>query len=189
MKLANIAPVLCVFALASCTSAPVITPAAPLVYVNQNFGFDVPGYKYQQAEIPCDIQPHMVQSLIHAAAEKNIRLEAVSAPDKINNKDGIPLLAIDIVGLVLGGEGRQFGVKTDNELPAIIIKAAVFGNDAEKSFQVKAHSCAILTLNELTPSTNVLDLGTVATVCSATKKCVDQLSNDLVTWLAPLVKK
>src|SRR5688572_10412230 len=28
---------------------------APLVYINQNIGFNVKGYKYKQSEFPCDI--------------------------------------------------------------------------------------------------------------------------------------
>jgi hypothetical protein len=101
MKSLKFPLVVALVALSACSSTPQLTSDAPLVYVNQNFGFTVPGYKYDQSEIPCEIEPKLVKSLIESAALKNIRLEAVSTPDKINNNQGIPVLAIDINGLVL----------------------------------------------------------------------------------------
>jgi hypothetical protein len=54
---------------------------------------------------------------------------------------------------------------------------------------IAKHTCAIMTLNEFTPSTNILDMGsTGTTVCSATRKCLRDLSKDVVEWMAPQVK-
>jgi len=155
---------------------------ATLVYVNQNIGFNVPGYKYSQSEFPCDIDKVLVKNLISQAKKEKIQLEAVGTPDKIKNGE-IPVLAIDVEELVLGK--HQFGAKSDNTLPKVQIMAALIKG---KDFVTAKHTCAIATLNEFTPSSNILDLGTTATMCSATRKCLRDLSNDVVQWMAPQVK-
>jgi hypothetical protein len=168
-------------------SKPVSLDAkAPLVYVNQNLGFNVKGYKYEQSGFPCEIDKVLVGSLIDQAHESGIRLEAVSTADKIKNGT-IPVLAIDIEQLVLGGEGRQFGTRQNSRLPKVQITAALIkGKD---DMVTAKHTCAIMTLNEFTPSTNVLDLGsTGTTVCAATRKCLRDLSVDVVDWIVPQVK-
>lgn len=160
-----------------------LAPNAPLVYVNQNLGFNVPGFKYKQSEYPCDIDKVLVSSLVERAKTQGLRFEPVGTAAKIRN-GVIPVLAIDIEQLVLGGEGRQFGTKKDSTLPKVQITAAlVKGKD---NMVTAKHTCAIMTLNEFTPSSNVLDLGSNGvTVCSATRKCLNDLSKDVVEWVQP----
>ena len=158
---------------------------APLVYVNQNIGFNVEGYKYKQSEFPCEIDKVLVSNLVERAQSDGMRFEPVSTADKIRN-GVVPVLAIDIEQLVLGDETRQFGTKEESTLPKVQVTVAlVKGKD---DMVTAKHTCAIMTLNEFTPSTNVLDLGTTATVCSATRKCLRDLSKDVVEWVAPQVK-
>ncbi|MEN0036218.1 MAG: hypothetical protein AAGC78_04090 [Cellvibrio sp.] len=158
---------------------------APLVYVNQNIGFNVKGYKYKQSEFPCEIDKVLVSNLVERAQGGGIRLEAVATADKIRN-GVIPVLAIDIEQLVLGGQDRQFGVKQTMSLPKVQVTAALI--KGEEMITAK-HTCAIVTLNEFTPSSNVMDLGnTGTTVCSATRKCLRDLSNDVVEWMSPQVR-
>ncbi len=158
---------------------------APLVYVNQNLGFNVKGYKYKQSEFPCEIDKVLVGNLVDQARADGITLEPVSTADKIRNGT-IPVLAIDIEQLVLGDAKRQFGTKQSSNLPKVQVTVALIKGD---DMVTAKHTCAIMTLNEFTPSTNVLDLGsTGTTVCSATRKCLGDLSKDVVDWMAPQVK-
>ena len=160
--------------------------AAPLVYVNQNLGFNVKGYKYKQSEFPCDIDKVLVSNLVEDSKSGGINMEPVSTADKILNGT-IPVLAIDIEQLVLGDEKRQFGTKQRSNLPKVQVTVALIkGKD---DIVTAKHTCAIMTLNEFSPSTDVLDLGsTGVTVCSATRKCLKDLSKDVVNWMSPQVK-
>lgn len=152
------------------------------LYINENIGFNVPGYKYAQSEYPCDIDKHLVAELLDDGKKDGIKVEAINTLDKIQN-GVIPVLAIDIEQLVLGSEDRSFGTKTHSSLPKVQVTAAVIkGKD---DFNTAKHTCAIATLNELTTSSNVLDLGTTATVCSATRKCLRDLSKDIMQWVSP----
>lgn len=173
-----------VFAAAAPESAP-LDAKAPLVYINQNIGFNVPGYKYKQSEFPCDIDKVLVSNLVDQARDDGIRLEPVGTADKILN-GVIPVVAIDIEQLVLGNEERQFGTKQSNPLPKVQVTVALI--KAKDDMVTAKHTCAIMTLNEFTPSTNVLDLGTTTTLCSATRKCLKDLSKDVVEWVSPQVK-
>ena len=158
---------------------------APLVYVNQNIGFNVTGYNYKQAEYPCDIDKVLVSNLVDQAEHDGIRLEPVGTTDKILN-GVIPVLAIDIEQLVLGSEARQFGTKQNSSLPKVQVTVALIKGKNE--MVTAKHTCAIMTLNEFTPSTSILDLGSGTTICSATRKCLKDLSKDVVEWVAPQVK-
>ncbi len=159
---------------------------APLVYVNQNVGFNVKGYKYKQSEFPCNIDKVLVSNLVDRASASGIRMEPVATADKIMN-GVVPVLAIDVEQLVLGGDKRQFGTKRSSNLPKVQVTVAMIkGKD---DMVTAKHTCAIMTLNEFTPSTNVMDLGgNGVTVCSATEKCLKDLSKDVVEWMSPMVK-
>jgi hypothetical protein len=186
LKLSLLIPaLLCsTFAAAAPESAP-LDAKAPLVYINQNIGFNVKGYNYKQSEYPCDIDKVLVKNLVAQAKSDGIQLEPVSTADKILN-GVIPVVAIDIEQLVLGNEERQFGTKQSNPLPKVQVTVALIkGKD---DMVTAKHTCAIMTLNEFTPSTNVMDLGTGATVCSATRKCLKDLSKDVVAWVSPQLK-
>lgn len=157
----------------------------PLVYINQNIGFNVKGYKYKQSEFPCDIDKVLVSNLVEQAKSDGIRLEPVATADKILN-GVVPVVAIDIEQLVLGNEERQFGTKQTNTLPKVQVTVALIkGKD---DMVTAKHTCAIMTLNEFTPSTDVVDLGSGVTVCSATRKCLRDLSKDVVEWVSPQIK-
>jgi hypothetical protein len=157
----------------------------PLVYINQNIGFNVKGYKYKQSEFPCDIDKVLVSNLVEQAKSDGIRLEPVATADKILN-GVVPVVAIDIEQLVLGNEERQFGTKQTNTLPKVQVTVALIkGKD---DMVTAKHTCAIMTLNEFTPSTDVVDLGSGVTVCSATRKCLRDLSKDVVEWVSPQLK-
>ena len=172
--------------LAAPESAPPLSANAPLVYVNKNIGFNVEGYKYKQSEFPCEIDSVLVSNLVDRAQTQGIRLEPIGTRDKILN-GVIPVLAIDVEQLVLGGEGRQFGTKRDSNLPKVQITAALVKN--KDSIVTAKHTCAIMTLNELTPSSNILDMGSNGvTMCSATRKCLQDLSKDVVEWMEPQLK-
>lgn len=168
----------------SLLAANTLAAPEPQIYVNQNLGFNVEGYKYTQAEFPCDIDKHLVNYLVKRSKKEGLRMEAVSSAEKIQN-GVVPVLAIDIEQLVLGSEEHTYGTKPHSTLPKVQVTAAVFKG---KEFTSAKHTCAIATLNEFTPTSNILDLGTVATVCSATRKCLKDLSKDIVEWVVPQIK-
>lgn len=160
-------------------------PSQPDAYINEHFGFNVPGYKYNQAEFPCDIDKILVKNIIDRASKKGITIEAVNTADKINN-GVLPVLAIDIEQLVLGEE--KFGTKQESNLPRVQISTALV--KSADNFTLTKHTCSIARLQELTPSSDILDLGSNgATVCSATRKCLRDLSKDVVKWLAPQISQ
>lgn len=150
----------------------------PLVYLNKNIGFNVPGYKYTQTEYPCDIDVTLVNNLIQKADKKGIQLEPVNTLEKIKN-GVVPVLAIDIEQLVLGD--KKFGTKQDSTLPKVQITAALIKG---KDMVTAKHTCAFATLYELNPNSNVMDLSG-PTVCSATRKCLKDLSADVIEWIEP----
>ena len=180
MILALVTPLLAVAA-----EEQALSPTAPLVYVNQNIGFNVKGFKYKQSEFPCNIDKVMVDNLVERAKNNGLRFEPVATAAKIRN-GVIPVLLIDVEQLVLGGD-HQFGTKQASNLPKVQITAALLkGKD---NMVTAKHTCAIMTLNELTPSSNVLDLGTPGlTVCDATQKCLQDLSKDVVEWIEPQIR-
>lgn len=153
----------------------------PQAYINQNLGFNVPGYKYSQAEFPCDIDKNLVALLLEGGKKAGIRMEATKTADKIRN-GVIPVVAIDIEQLVLGSKEHTYGTETHSTLPKVQVTAAVIKGD---ELVTAKHTCAIATLNELTPSSSVLDLGTSSSVCSVTRKCLRDLSKDIIEWVAP----
>lgn len=163
---------------------PELSAKAPLVYVNKNLGFNVKGFKYKQSEFPCEIDKVLVENLVEQSKIQGIRLEPIGTADKINN-GVIPVLAIDVEKLVLGG--RQFGTNQESALPKVQITAALVKN--KDNIVTAKHTCAIMSLNEFTPVTSVTDLGAYGvTVCSATRKCLKDLSKDVVEWIQPQIK-
>jgi hypothetical protein len=157
---------------------------APKAYINENLGFNVKGYKYSQSEFPCDIDKHLVALIIEQGAKDGLQLEGAHTADKIHNGT-IPVIAMDVEQLVLGSKEHTYGAETHSTLPKVQVTAAIIKG---KDMVTAKHTCAIATLNELTPSSNVLDLGTTSTVCSITRKCLKDLSKDIVEWAAPQLK-
>lgn len=152
-------------------------------YLNQNIGFNVKGYKYTQADFPCGVDKMLVEAITKRGTKEGINIEPVATADKIQN-GVVPVIAIDIEKMVLGNEkDRQFGTKSDVGLPKMQVTAAVVkGSDVVTA----KHTCAIVTLREFTPSTDVLDMGTPGvTYCRAMRKCIRELSKDIVDWASP----
>lgn len=153
----------------------------PDIYLNQNLGFNIPGFNYQQSEFPCDMDKVLVLNLVERSKKEGIDMQPTGDPDKILNGK-LPVLAIDIEELVLNKDFR-FGSKSKSNLPRVKVTAAVIKGQDGKDTVTAKHSCAIATLNEFTPSSDVLDMGTTATVCKATQKCLRELSKDIVQWV------
>lgn len=181
MKLISIALFTTVF-----SAAPLLAYAKDeqaQVYINQNIGFNVPGYNYKQDEFPCEVDKKLVEFLIEDGRKSDLNISAVGTADKIQNGT-IPVVAIDIEQLVLTKDFKM-GTQRDGVLPKVQVTAAVIKGDA---LTTAKHTCAIATLNEFTPSSSVLDLGTNVSVCGATHKCLRDLSKDIVEWFVPQVR-
>lgn len=151
----------------------------PDIYLNQNLGFNIKGFNYQQADYPCEIDKTLVLNLIEGSKKKGVYMEPVGTADKIFNGK-IPVLAIDVEELVLSKEFR-FGSKASSNLPRVGVTAALI--KSKDNIVTAKHTCAIATLNEFTPSSNVLDMSNGTTVCKATQKCLRELSKDIVQWV------
>ncbi len=148
------------------------------VYVNQNIGFSVPGYKYSQKDFPCEIDKHLVKAIVKHGSHDQMKLVPVSSAEKIRN-GVIPVVAMDVEQLVLTKD-VQFGPKSKNPLPKVKVLAAII---RDSGMETANHTCAIATLNDFTPSSNILDLGTATTVCGAARRCVNNLGKDISEWL------
>ncbi len=158
----------------------------PQVYLNQNLGFNIEGFNYKQSEFPCDIDKHLMLGLLERSKNRGLVMEPVSTADKIFNGE-IPVLAIDVEELVLNKEYR-FGSKSSSNLPKVKVTAALIRGKDGKDVVMAKHSCTIASLKEFTPSSEILDMGTQTTVCSATRKCLNELTKDVVQWVEPQIK-
>lgn len=157
----------------------------PQLYVNENLGFNVEGYDYAQSEYPCDLDKILVNNIVERASASGFHTEAAGTADKLHSS-GAPVLAIDIDALVLGSEEFTFGTRSHSHLPSVRVTVALIKDDIPDGFTTARHSCSIATLNELSPSSNILDLGAYGTtVCSATRRCLGRLSKDIVQWVTP----
>ncbi len=165
-----------------------VTAAEPTVLLNENIGFNVKGYKYEQSSFPCDIDKELVKSLVKRAKSEDFTIKAVNSHAEISNANA-PLLAIDIESLSLGDKEHNYGHRVkDAVLPSVEVTAALIKSQTEGDYVMAKHSCAIANLAELAmnSSTNLMDLGTYGvTVCKATKICLDDLSKDIVQWVSP----
>ncbi len=154
---------------------------SPEMYLNQNLGFNIPGFNYQQSDYPCELDKVLVLSLIERSKKEGIDMQPTGDPDKILNGK-LPVLAIDVEELVLNKDFR-FGSKSKSNLPRVKVTTALIKGQDGKDTVTAKHSCTIATLNEFTPSSDILDMGTTATVCKATQKCLRELSKDIVQWV------
>lgn len=171
-------------ALALSALAARATAETPQAYINENFGFNVKGYKYSQSEFPCDIDKNLVTYMLEDGKKAGLRMEPAKTADKIRN-GVIPVVAIDVEQLVLGSKEHTYGTDSHSTLPKVQVTAAVIKGE---NLELAKHTCAIATLNEITPSSSVLDLGTNVTVCSVTRRCLRDLSKDIIEWVAPQLK-
>src|SRR5690554_6865422 len=93
-------PALCLSVVGALMSATVWADGTPQIYLNENFGFNVEGYNYTQAEYPCAIDKVLVEKIVERGQSNDLNIEAVSTAEKIHNAE-VPVLAIDIDALVL----------------------------------------------------------------------------------------
>lgn len=182
MKSLNLSAAL-VFSCLSVAGLAQADDSAPDIYLNQNLGFNVEGYNYTQSDFPCEIDTTLVTKIVERATEKGIRMETAGTADKLLSGE-VPVLAIDIEALALGRD-FTFGIDTRSNLPSVKVTAGLINEDLPGGVVTAQHSCAIATLNRLTPSSNVMDMGTTHTMCSAAHKCLNDLSNDIVEWVSP----
>jgi hypothetical protein len=155
----------------------------PDVYLNKNLGFNIKGFKYTQNEFPCDLDKILVENLVEVGAQQRLNIEATDSAAKVRN-GSIPVIAIDIEQLVMG-EKLKLGTKTRSNLPKVQVAVALVKGER---YEETKHSCVIATLNQFSPSSSVLDLGSSTTICSATRKCLRDLSKDIIQWIKPQIK-
>jgi hypothetical protein len=153
------------------------------VLLNENIGFNVEGFKYSQAEYPCDIDKVLVDSILKRSKREGLNIDGVSTADKIHNA-ALPLLALDVNSLILGSKKHNYGARSSSVLPSITVTAALVDKSFPGGSIIASHKCSIQHLNSFTHSSNVMDMGTYGvTVCTATRKCISDLSKDIVKWV------
>ncbi|MDO3384613.1 hypothetical protein QWI17_02050 [Gilvimarinus sp. SDUM040013] len=162
--------------------------ASTEVYLNENIGFDVEGFKYEQEQYPCEVDKHLVKQIVEQSKAQHLAIEATDTKGDIYDQ-GIPVLAIDINALVLGADEYNYGAQTHSNLPSVKVTSALIDKNRFKNGYVQAnHSCAIASLKEFTPSSDILDMGVNVTVCGAVEKCLKDLSKDVVHWTQSQLK-
>jgi hypothetical protein len=157
----------------------------PDMYINANVGFNVPGYNYQQNNLPCDVDKALINQVVKQGKKSGLEFRPVKDKESILNGI-IPVLAIDFETLILGQDGFNFGAENAGILPASEVTVAIITGD---SVVTSSHQCAITSLKELTPASDILDLGPVHSVCSATQQCMKKLGNKVFTWLENKLSK
>ncbi|MDU0355253.1 hypothetical protein RS130_16280 [Paraglaciecola aquimarina] len=155
------------------------------LYLNRDLGFNVEGYNYQQKEFPCDVDKVLVKDIVARGTKQNLTIETVATGDSIPQSTA-PILAIEIDHLNLGKKGFNFGnTKAKNALPSMKVTVGLIRNEEQGGTLLAEHSCAILTLNQVSPAnSSILDMGTYGlSVCDVTHKCLTDLSHDIVDWV------
>lgn len=64
---------------------PWVTAAPNKVYLNENVGFNVKGYKYTQKEFPCEVDKKLMVSMLDQGKKQNIPMELAGTPEKLRN--------------------------------------------------------------------------------------------------------
>ncbi len=160
----------------------------PKVLLNQDIGFAVKGYKYDQESFPCNIETMLVERIVKDGKRSDIDIEPVSLAN-LPPSDS-PILAIDIQRMSLGSKEHAYGVKNKrvSRLPSIGVQVAlVSGQGSDATVLTAKHSCAFVNFNQLNPTiTSVLEIGAPGlSICDVTRKCLIELSDDIVDWLEP----
>ena len=152
------------------------------VYINQNIGFNVEGYNYNQPALPCDIDKSLVELIINKSKKESIDMEAVITTEKIHNGK-IPVISIDIEQLVLSKD-HIYGKQTDFNLPKLQITVGIIKGE---DLQTAKHTCAVAsTSSEHIMHTDVVKYNQAGvSICGEAQKCLDDLSADVVQWLKP----
>lgn len=155
----------------------------PLVYVSENIGFNVEGYKYKQAALPCEVDIKLAELLIKTGNKSGLTMEGVTSAEKIRNGK-VPVLLIDIEQLSLR-QGETYGKSKNFNIPKVQITAAVLKGE---HLETAKHTCAITSADKFTMPSDSIKLKTPgAPSCAAAKKCLNDLSKDVIEWLKPQV--
>lgn len=165
-----------VLLVAACSSAPTVNGDAKTVFINENVGFAVKGYSYEQDGLVCDIDNYLINTLVDRAAEKNINLVRV----KTAAQQG-PLLALDIESLVIGQNKRDY-VGNNAVEPEIGVAAGLLVKGRAPELTTISHQCVafsdqVALSNTAGGSSN----------CSNLNKCARRMSGDIIDWLAPQI--
>lgn len=147
-------------------------------YLNPHVGFDVEGFNYQQKQFPCRADSVLIERFEKRAGEYGIVFDTLHKPAKpLHNYQ--PLIAIDVTELVLTDD-VAYGKNPQHPLPKMAINLAIVNGDDRV---ISKQSCAISSLSEFTSSSDILDMGTVTTVCGALERCIGRLAKDSLQWI------
>lgn len=161
---------------AACSSTSTVSGNAKTVYINENVGFAVKGYSYEQDGLVCDIDKYLVTALVDKAAAKNINLVRT----KVVSQQG-PLLALDIESLVLGQNERAY-IGNNAVEPKIGVAAGLLIKGRAPELTAISQQC--VAFSDQMALSNAAAGGSN---CSSLNKCARRMSGDIIDWLAPQI--
>lgn len=156
----------------------------PVVYVNQNMGFNIEGYQYNQPALPCDVDKRLAELLVKKGEKANLDIQAINSKEKIEN-GSIPVVLIDFEQLTLT-ESHNYGNDANFNLPKIQITAGLLKNE---DLQTAKHTCAIAFSSPSSLKSDIVKFDNPGvSICTEAQKCLEDLSTDVVDWLKPQIK-
>src|SRR5690625_7778202 len=111
-------PALCLSVVGALMSAVVWADGTPQIYLNENFGFNVEGYNYTQAEYPCAIDKVLVEKIVERGQSNDLNIEAGGTAEKTKNAE-VPGLPTTIIRLGSAWKNSTFGPDPPTNLPTV----------------------------------------------------------------------
>lgn len=174
--------------LAGCSTAPVLTADAPVVYLNSNIGVNLDDYKYTQPEMICQVDEEMVEHITLRAAKENIRVVPVYTYMEMEEASNV--LAIDVTDLPDETQTVHAGSKSVN--PKLGITAAFIDKTPKTplTLSFKEHCTAKVDHggSTTTAAGDTFGGGAGFSVCKEMRRCARRVSAGVADWLAEEVK-
>lgn len=169
--------------LSACSSAPVITADAPIVYLNSNVGLNLDDYKYSQSNMTCGVDNELIENITLRAAKENIRILPVYTYLEVDAADNV--LAIDITDLPDSAETNHSGSKTVS--PKLGISAAYIEKNAGNPHALTFDDHCTGKFPSGGSKTNAAGQttggGSGSGICREMRRCARRISANITDWL------
>lgn len=178
----------CVAVLSACSSTPVVTADAPIVYLNSNVGLNLDDYKYSQSNMTCGVDDELIENITLRAAKENIRILPVYTYLEVDAADNV--LAIDITDLPDSSETNHSGSKTVS--PKLGISAAYIEKDAVNPQALTFDDHCTGKFPNGGSKTNAVGQITGGAsgsgICREMRRCARRISANITDWLVDDIK-
>lgn len=177
-----------VIVLSACSSTPVVTADAPIVYLNSNIGLSLDQYKYSQSQMTCEVDNELIENITLRAAKKNIRVLPVYTYSEVEAADNV--LAIDITDLPDSTETNHSGSKTVS--PKLGVSAAYIekdtGNPHALTFDDHCTGKFSHGGSKTNASRQTTGGGAGPGICREMRRCARRISANITDWLVDDIK-